>query len=212
MKKLTLLSVISATIIFINSAAASHGSWPPPPEAQVSGTMSLLSPAGTLDNILFDSSQSWTFLSALAWPDSTVPTTVTSTPTTQLFGNGWTININETYNGSTGEGAPSLVPLVSNNQFGMNFDMIWETGESYSLTQVWEILIYDFSGDTALSPLDLDFNGLTGSTFIGGAYNDMSLSMQFVSTTVPLPATVWLFGSGLIGLLTFARKRKSNTC
>jgi len=211
MKKLTLRSVIFATIIFTHSAAASHGSWPPPPEAQVSGTMSLLSPAGTLDDILFDSSQSWAFVSALAWPDSTVPTTVTSTPSTQLFGNAWTININETYNGSTGEGAPFLTPLVSNNQLGINFNMIWETGESYNLTQVWEVLIDDFSNDTTLNPLDLNLNGLTGSTFVGGTYNGMSLSMQFIST-VPLPTAVWLFGSGIIGLVTFASKSRGSTC
>ena len=31
----------------------------------------------------------------------------------------------------------------------------------------------------------------------------------FVSTVVPIPAAIWLFGSGLIGLVGFARRKKS---
>ena len=33
--------------------------------------------------------------------------------------------------------------------------------------------------------------------------------LQLVNTTVPVPAAVWLFGSGLIGLIGIARRKKS---
>ena len=47
-----------------------------------------------------------------------------------------------------------------------------------------------------------DFNGLSGDTI---GVDDI----VFANTTVPVPAAVWLFGSGLIGLIGVARRKKS---
>ena len=171
---------------------------------RLAGTMSLLAPAGTVGSTILNPTQSWTFINALAWPTSSTPDTPQSDTSSLLAGNGWTLNILETYNGLTGEGALSLSPLVGSSQLGMNFDMIWDSGETYTLTQVWDVITTDFSGDTLLNPIDLDLSGLTGSTFIGGTYNDLSLSMQFIINT-PLPAAFWLFSGGLISVIGFAR-------
>ena len=210
MKKITIFSLLSAGLLFANNALAGHGAWPPPPEAQISGSMSVLDTlAGdTLDSVALDSGQTWTFMSALAWP-STIPASVNSTTATQIFATqGWTININETYNGATGEGAASLSSIVGVDQVGMNFDLIWSNGESYnSLTQIWDVIFTDFNATATLSPVALGFSGTPGSALSGGSFDGMSLSMEFVST-VPVPAAVWLFGSGLIGLLGVARKRR----
>jgi hypothetical protein len=39
--------------------------------------------------------------------------------------------------------------------------------------------------------------------------NETVISTDFVNTVVPVPAAVWLFGSGLIGLIGIARRKKS---
>jgi len=41
-----------------------------------------------------------------------------------------------------------------------------------------------------------------------GGVNDMLKATGFMVTTIPLPAAVWLFGSGLIAVGTIARRRK----
>lgn len=52
---------------------------------------------------------------------------------------------------------------------------------------------------------DLDLNGVADTGF------DLSVTTPLLSydgmTPVPLPAAVWLFGSGLLGLFGFARRR-----
>lgn len=73
-----------------------------------------------------------------------------------------------------------------------------------------------FSGnDLAQSFFHTDFNSLTGSfdadaagyggdlLITSGAYLPGSLP------SVPIPAAVWLFGSGLLGLIGFARRKKA---
>ena len=39
-------------------------------------------------------------------------------------------------------------------------------------------------------------------------YDDMLVRAEFSSAAVPVPAAVWLFGSGLLGLIGMARRRK----
>ena len=50
---------------------------------------------------------------------------------------------------------------------------------------------------------DGDYNVNTGMFDV----NTTSMGVDLVVTFVPVPAAVWLFGSGLIGLLTVARRR-----
>ena len=42
----------------------------------------------------------------------------------------------------------------------------------------------------------------------GGTNGEVVLSMT-ASSTVPIPAAVWLFGSGLFGLIGMARRKKA---
>jgi hypothetical protein len=39
-------------------------------------------------------------------------------------------------------------------------------------------------------------------------FDDMMVRAKFTSTVVPVPAAAWLFGSGLLGLIGMARRRK----
>ena len=59
----------------------------------------------------------------------------------------------------------------------------------------------EFAGDYILAWEDLRFLG-------DRDYNDLVVRVSGVShMAVPVPAAVWLFGSGLLGLLTIARRR-----
>jgi hypothetical protein len=86
----------------------------------------------------------------------------------------------------------------------------WQTGDSVtasiydaSNSLLASIIItsntfVDFSAYTGISRLFLDDN----STAAGIAYD------QFNFTTVPVPAAVWLFGSGLMGIIGFSRRKR----
>ena len=69
---------------------------------------------------------------------------------------------------------------------------------------------------------DSDFDSASGSIISGGPYDTMSVVVAFgltdqtgvglsgfvEQTAIPVPAAVWLFGSGLIGLIAIARRKK----
>ena len=59
--------------------------------------------------------------------------------------------------------------------------------------------VYEISAGGDFSAVDPFAYGLLS----GGGYAAM------VSTVVPIPAATWLFGSGLIGLIGIARRKKS---
>ena len=65
---------------------------------------------------------------------------------------------------------------------------------------------------TTLNQLSLGTDdGIGGSTLDNGPFQGSSFNLDITSivvTSVPIPASVWLFGSGLISLLSF-RRRKS---
>ena len=62
---------------------------------------------------------------------------------------------------------------------------------------MWDALVQDFTFDSAPNSesISIDTNGAN----IGQVY--------VFTTTVPIPAAVWLFGSGALGLFATAKKR-----
>ena len=61
-------------------------------------------------------------------------------------------------------------------------------------------MLVDFSAYTGISRLFLDDN----STGAGIAYDQFS----FNTSAVPVPAAVWLFGSGIMGLFGWSRRKQ----
>ncbi|NOX09279.1 MAG: peptidylprolyl isomerase [Gammaproteobacteria bacterium] len=46
------------------------------------------------------------------------------------------------------------------------------------------------------------------SPFIGFQYDDLVIVNSISVVPIPIPAAIWLFGSGLVGLIGFSRRRK----
>jgi hypothetical protein len=116
--------------------------------------------------------------------------------------------------------------LIVNGEVNLNADI--GTGGLFDL-------VLDFSPDVGDSFLILDnddtdfingtFFGLTEGTlfnetfagldytfditYLGGTGNDIVLNVISSSPVIPIPPAVWLFGSGLIGLIGVARRKKS---
>ena len=59
----------------------------------------------------------------------------------------------------------------------------------------------------ATSDLVLAYND-NYSGFMDSDFDDMMVRAKFTGTVVPVPAAAWLFGSGLLGLVGLARRRK----
>jgi len=75
---------------------------------------------------------------------------------------------------------------------------------------LWEI---DFAGNPiTLRTLDNDGDGLPGVRYFDYSFND-TITLDFQLQAVPVPPAVWLFGSGLIALLSLANpvRKRSKT-
>lgn len=107
---------------------------------------------------------------------------------------------------NSGEGSESVITLVDNTGLGLGVDAIdWAVSESdngveFSITGLRSLLEPFGPGN----PRDVDIILRAGSITNSGIEDVMVLNMQ----VVPLPAAVWLFGSGLLGLLGLSSKSK----
>ena len=110
---------------------------------------------------------------------------------------------------------------------GTEYDVL-AVGGSAILGGTLEVLLYDFGADPFNPALGDSFDILSAETIIG-EFDLLSLAMlddglewdieyirddfatdyvRLVVSTVPVPAAVWLFGSAIIGLAGFGRRRK----
>jgi hypothetical protein len=92
------------------------------------------------------------------------------------------------------------------------------TGEGYSDAFTGDVLHADASRQHAATLLDLDTLSLSASQDYVLVFNSAILATTVSTTTgsalirdvnvVPIPAAVWLFGSGLLGLMGVTRRKK----
>lgn len=128
---------------------------------------------------------------------------VTGIDLTSVVGGGGTDDLSNVVFLTMGSGgAASLTSFAPVNNFvsieGWNFDLA-----SLSIVDQTAGLL-SLKGTGSLSGNNLD---LTDAVFSFSTTSMNSYSMTI--TAVPVPAAVWLFGSGLIGLIGAARRKKS---
>ena len=101
---------------------------------------------------------------------------------------------------------------------GASVDVIFDDGTNTTTAASWTSLA-DTGGS---APGDLVMQALMGITWgsvnssavteiqfvVTGVRNMDSIIDNFSATVVPVPAAVWLFGSGLLGLIGIARRKK----
>jgi hypothetical protein len=93
-----------------------------------------------------------------------------------------------------------------NGTYFANHEACWSS--CYDWEILWEITQ---TGDTAsVLTVDTDTDGILGTAMIAGPYPGFTHQINGTLTAiVPVPAAVWLFSSGLVGLIGVARRKKS---
>lgn len=94
---------------------------------------------------------------------------------------------------------------VGEGQVGMHFLFDWGTNSAIDVLAVFDVITQ--GSDTIFVPTDVDGNFVTGFSMVDGPFQGQDIAIGFTVVT-PLPAAVWLFGTGLLGLLPLARRRK----
>ena len=145
-----------------------------------------------------------------AWTWDFNPTTFSSTNgtidianTTAFFGNVWTAHdVTFSDNGS------SYGPAGGFEAVNMLFD--YQTSVDIQVTEDWDVTA---SGNTVASTATVAVNYgfiTAASPVFPGFQPHFTGNLTKSVSHVPVPAAVWLFGSGLVGLVGVARRRRQS--
>ena len=132
--------------------------------------------------------------------------------TTTFFGSIWTAHSGTTfgpgtYTIDTVEGGIYTGIQVGANQIGGHILFDWGPNKNIDVVQVW-----DFCNTCgAYTSTDIDGDGVHGIGMLDGPFATTNANFDFVVpvSAIPVPAAVWLFGSGLIGFLGMTARRKA---
>ena len=105
---------------------------------------------------------------------------------------------------------------LSEGQFSWGAFLDWSTYEEIPILTVLEVTNTDIDGAMTFITVDSDGDGVPGSAMLDcsgcGPFPDQTPTFSGVLVpvaAVPLPASIWLFGSGLVALFGI-RRRKFN--
>ena len=134
---------------------------------------------------------------------------VSLSSSTPFLGRTWmahdlTIYGEGTYTIDTNEGGVYTVDVAAGQLMG---HVLWDSGTTTNtdMVNVWDVTVVD--GLRYYTSTDWDGDGILGGKMIDGDFPGFSANFDMVSS-VPVPAAVWLFGSGLLGLMGFAHRKK----
>ena len=97
--------------------------------------------------------------------------------------------------------------VVGAGQVGGHILFNYNTAVDIDVINVWDVTTA--AGVTSYVSTDGDGDGKRGIAMIDGAFPGFSANFDFTTAAVPVPAAVWLFGSGLLGLVGVARRKKA---
>jgi len=134
--------------------------------------------------------------------------------TTPFFGQNWTAHDGTTfgpgtYSFATIQGGTYTGVVVGAGQVGGHILFDWGVVTDIDVINVWDVTggdTYTSTDGIAGTPANPD--GIRGYGMLDGAFAGFNANFDFVAP-VPVPAAVWLFGSGLLGLVGVARRRKT---
>jgi len=148
-------------------------------------------------------------------PNVTIPNIVT--PTSSMSDATITLNVNGDFNSSYENAVVSLDTyglgtILDNNSANDLFNFSGDAGNQSTSTVTGSATISKAIFNTLIADgfLNLFFN-TTSSVNCCGTLNILSGSITFRESSpsqVPVPAAVWLFGTGLAGLMGASRKKK----
>lgn len=110
--------------------------------------------------------------------------------------------------GSSDCTSPSTITAdIGNGQWGMHALYNWYTSTNIDLVNVWDITVAP-NGIISLMAIDSDGDGIPGVPEVDGPFKGYSLALDLTFTPVPVPAALWLFVSGFVGLLSLLSFKK----
>ena len=93
----------------------------------------------------------------------------------------------------------------------LHADALWDWGVNINQLILWDWSLTALPGGaTSFTLLDTDGDGTPGIAFTSGPFLGFTMAIEGVASPVPLPAAVWLFGSGLLlGLIGISRRKRT---
>ena len=194
-------AIASALALAMGAGAAQAGSW--------SGSFCMFDPGG---NPVSDGSWGTVCDEMVTGAINGVPGTASlSSPQTFFFAY-WTAKDITTYapgtytwNFSDASGSYTYTFTVGAGQVGATMLFDWSVNSNIGVVNVWDVTS-DGANNYYVST-DWDGDGILGGKMINGPFAGFSANFNMVEP-VPIPAAVWLFGSGLVGLVGVARRKK----
>jgi hypothetical protein len=111
-----------------------------------------------------------------------------------------------TYTINTVEGPSYTNVVVGAGQVGGHILFDWNGSYNIDMINVWNVSGNSYTS-TAVSSNAGNCGALPGAAMIDGPFPGFCGNFDF--HVVPIPAAVWLFGSGLVGLTGASRRKKS---
>ncbi|MDH5648111.1 MAG: VPLPA-CTERM sorting domain-containing protein [Gammaproteobacteria bacterium] len=98
--------------------------------------------------------------------------------------------------------------LANENQIGLGTFWDWSVNLDMPILWVMEATGINPDGSINVFAVDTDLDGTPGAAMLTDLFPGQTAAFSGTLSAVPLPAAVWLFGSGLLGLVGVAARKK----